>query len=669
MKTKILLTAIVMVGTMNLFCQIIHVPDDQLTIQAGIDVATNGDTVLVAQGTYYENINFNGKAITVASHYLIDPDSANINNTIIDGSNPVNPDFGSVVTFITGEDTTSIINGFTITGGTGLYSPTDDDRIGGGIVCFYAGAKIVNNKIINNDATSSFSAAGGGIACHEDTGERWVIIENNAITGNTCNATDDLAVGGGIYATCNARISNNLIIDNQANCELHNAKGGGVFIINSFGSPDTVYIINNAISYNSVTAGNVTSGGGVASTFSHVIILNNVIGNNTLSGDIGNGGGLLILYASSIELRENQISNNEINLNANNNWNGPGCFCREPNGTTLIRNNEFSHNSGTPDGWGRGGGIYVGNAWENEVTIDANLFLNNSCYRGGGMYERDSYNILLTNNLFSHNTTTSRAGGISMYHPADAFGKGATNIKENRPQIINNTFYSNTADEMGGALRFNGVVSAPVIFNNIFWENEAPVGKDINNASSDTLMIAFSDIDEESIDGSWTGEGNIYEDPGFIDDSCHIYQFSPCIDIGVDSLEVAGTWYYAPEMDYEGDPRPLGEGIDMGADEYDIGTKIPNPFVAIVQKIILQQNRPNPFSDHTFIEFTLPHEERVTLKIFDLTGREIETVIGGYLSKGEHTFILNSENLNSGIYLYLLSAGDVSITKKMVVRK
>ena len=56
----------------------IHVPGDQATIQGAINVANNGDTVLVAPGTYYENINFNGKAITVTS-------SGGPSVTIIDG--------------------------------------------------------------------------------------------------------------------------------------------------------------------------------------------------------------------------------------------------------------------------------------------------------------------------------------------------------------------------------------------------------------------------------------------------------------------------------------------------------------------------------------------------------------------------------------------------------
>ena len=57
---------------------IINVPADQPTIQAGIDAANDTDTVLVADGTYYENIDFIGKAITVASNFLIDADTLHI---------------------------------------------------------------------------------------------------------------------------------------------------------------------------------------------------------------------------------------------------------------------------------------------------------------------------------------------------------------------------------------------------------------------------------------------------------------------------------------------------------------------------------------------------------------------------------------------------------------
>ncbi len=85
----------------NLFAQgqIINVPDDQATIQAAINASVDGDTVLVAGGTYFENINYNGKAITVASWFLIDGDETHVDSTIINGSQPTNPDSGSVVWF------------------------------------------------------------------------------------------------------------------------------------------------------------------------------------------------------------------------------------------------------------------------------------------------------------------------------------------------------------------------------------------------------------------------------------------------------------------------------------------------------------------------------------------------------------------------------------------
>ena len=80
----------------------IHVPADQPTIQAGINAAVEGDTVMVSPGTYYENINFNGKAITVRS--AVGPAA-----TIIDGQAS-----GVVVTFATAETSASVISGFTI---------------------------------------------------------------------------------------------------------------------------------------------------------------------------------------------------------------------------------------------------------------------------------------------------------------------------------------------------------------------------------------------------------------------------------------------------------------------------------------------------------------------------------------------------------------------------
>ena len=94
----------------------IYVPNNYLTIQDAIDAATNGDTIIVRPGTYVENIDFLGKEIT-----LISEQGPEV--TIIDGGKPSNPDYGSVVTFINGESPNTILEGFTITNGTGRLRP------------------------------------------------------------------------------------------------------------------------------------------------------------------------------------------------------------------------------------------------------------------------------------------------------------------------------------------------------------------------------------------------------------------------------------------------------------------------------------------------------------------------------------------------------------------
>ena len=114
------LTIVVSATRTNLFATTIKVPADQPTIQAGINVATTGDVVLVSPGTYTENINFKGKAITVES-------SGGANVTIIDGGQ-----ITAVVSFVSWEKSASVLSGFTIQNGLAAFSTTNDSA--GGIL-------------------------------------------------------------------------------------------------------------------------------------------------------------------------------------------------------------------------------------------------------------------------------------------------------------------------------------------------------------------------------------------------------------------------------------------------------------------------------------------------------------------------------------------------------
>ena len=187
---RIVLLAIIILGFITAItnAQIITIPADFTTIQAGINAASDGDTVLVDEGYYFENINFKGKAITVASNFILDGDTSHISKTIIDGSQPSNQDSASVVTMISGEDENSKLIGLTITGGSGtIYTTTDRYGMSGaGILIAYSGATITNNIIEHNDMIQEIhdeeiDPIGGGIGIFEGT---TVIIQDNTIRYN-----------------------------------------------------------------------------------------------------------------------------------------------------------------------------------------------------------------------------------------------------------------------------------------------------------------------------------------------------------------------------------------------------------------------------------------------------------------------------------------------------
>ena len=141
---------------------IIHVPADAATIQLGIGAAVNGDTVLVEPGVYRENINFRGKNIVLTSRYFESDDSSFIAATVIDGSAPAHPDTGSVVVITGHEDSTAVLQGFTIRGGSGTKW-TDEHgsgvyREGGGILIASSSPTIRRNAIIGNAVVT-----GGGV--------------------------------------------------------------------------------------------------------------------------------------------------------------------------------------------------------------------------------------------------------------------------------------------------------------------------------------------------------------------------------------------------------------------------------------------------------------------------------------------------------------------------
>ncbi len=87
------------------------------------------------------------------------------------------------------------------------------------------------------------------------------------------------------------------------------------------------------------------------------------------------------------------------------------------------------------------------------------------------------------------------------------------------------------------------------------------------------------------------------------------------------------------------------------------------------EAITLNQNYPNPFNPNTVISFNLPESGEVSLKVYDLMGREVATLVDGRLNSGEHTFNFNANGLASGVYLYRITSGDFTQVKRMMLIK
>lgn len=83
----------------------------------------------------------------------------------------------------------------------------------------------------------------------------------------------------------------------------------------------------------------------------------------------------------------------------------------------------------------------------------------------------------------------------------------------------------------------------------------------------------------------------------------------------------------------------------------------------------LEQNYPNPFNPETNIFFELPESGVVNLGVYDLLGQKVADIISGFKTKGSHEVTFNASNLSSGVYIYKLTAGEFSVSKKMSVLK
>jgi N-acetylneuraminic acid mutarotase len=467
----------------------------------------------------------------------------------------------------------------------------------------------------------------------------------------------------------------------------------GIRFDNTPGSNDTSRIAYCSFRYGKANTG-VTydrCGGAIfINKFNKVLVSNSSFELNLNSGNMNTTGGAAIgiLYASPV------ITNNKF---LNNRGTSDGAILSAYNSSPAISNNVFLYNTSA---WGTIICTDGGKPIINGNTISNNLASN--YYAGAaGILIQNNTNSHIENNIITNNKVIGNyptfAGGVCLFVNVKAvlinniiafnsadFGGGIEISQNSNSILINNTIIYNTG-KSGGGIFFRGNSDA-IFINNILFGNTASNGNEIfiEDVQSDPHFL-YCDI-QGGMGGfvgpgsgpNYTGlfENNIDVDPLFKDTSSMDYNLSElslCIGKGVDSVEILGKWYYTPQFDFNGNPRPspAGSNPDIGAFE----SLLNNPYVGIDQKLLvpnkitLYQNYPNPFNSKTVIQFVIPELSFITIKVFDITGKEISCLVSEEKPAGTSEVTWHAGNLPGGVYFYQLNAGGIIETKKMILRK
>ena len=600
---------------------IIHVPGDYQTIQAGINAALNGDTVLVADGTYTglgnKNIDFGGRAILVISEN--GPESC-----IIDCENS-----GRGFDFHSNETSASILSGFKITNGSadkgggirlGLYessnptivnciisgnSTTSDWGYGGGIYCTDSNPTIVNCTISDNSASApGYWGHGGGIYLDDSS----PIISYCTINGNT--ASGSWGYGGGIHCS----YSSNPTIDH---CTISGNSGAGTWGYGGgiyCGYTSNPNIINCTISGNSVS-GNWHSGGGVYCYNSSPSIVNTIV-----EGSIGNGGGIYFDGSPNAT-----VSYSDFYNNSGGNFTGS-----VPAGLgTIVGTNA----NGDPcDSFYS---IFLNPLFVDPINGNFNLQANSPCIDAGDPTSPSDPDFTLADMgafYYNQGITPSLDVTLTPQNPPIQIPAGGGSFQFDI-SIANNGAIGVVFDAWTMVVLPDSTIFGPLIIRN-------------------GLFLA-------------AGGSILRED---------MTQFVPAAAPSGDYSYIANVGIY-PANVVDSDFFPFEKLPGYDASNHDYGWSVYGwdgeeaPLITTPTEFTLYPAYPNPFNPMTNLSFSLPEAGDVMLVVYDIQGREVARLVNGFYPTGTHESVFNGSELASGVYFASLTSGGFQLTQKIILIK
>jgi parallel beta-helix repeat protein len=398
--------------------------------------------------------------------------------------------------------------------------------------------------------------------------------------------------------------------------------------------------------------------------------------------------GIRIVLSDFVKIKNNTCSNNYK-------W---GIFTGFTN-DILIEGNSCSYSEDEH-------GIYVSNSSDRPTIINNHSFFNNGCgiHMNGDLSMGDdgiisnavvAGNIIHDNGvgggsainmdcvqdskIFNNVIYNNHASGIAMYQI-----DGAEGSKNNK--VFNNTIVHPT-DGRWAVLIVNGS-TGNTLYNNILINKHSFRGSicidDLSTTgfvSDYNLLVNRLSNDDGSSNinlTSWQALGYdthsqivLPENQVFVDNingDFHLLSSSQPINIGTALVSSV------VEFDIDGISRPQGSGFDIGAYEFTSATSVDEE--TLPHDFILFQNYPNPFNPSTTIKYTIPNVtlsgvdgSQVILKIYDLLGNEIATLVSENKPAGNYEIDFNGSSFSSGMYFYRITAGSYVETKKMILIK
>lgn len=472
---------------------------------------------------------------------------------------------------------------------------------GGGIVNNNSSPTLTNVLIIGNKAEGGGPNSGKGGGMLNQAGSRpvltYVTIDGNSATH-----------GGGMF---NSNNSNPVMTDVQIsiNSTLDGGSGGGIYNENSSPELTNSWVMSNTADLR---------GGGIFNTGSNPKLVNvTILGNTALNG---RGGGMYNEAESIPTLTDSTISRNTATGGETPTNGRGGGISNNGNSHLELHNTSITNNSAT-----YGGGIHNS---QSRPTITQTTLSGNNAVVGGGMHNESGSHLTLTNVVISGNEASSYGGGIRNFtssplltnvsvldnvassgggmhnenssHPglnnvlisgnfALNYGGGIENFINSNPTLINVTISGNRAGLYGGGI--SNLESSPIIQNSIIWRNRSSnaeqtssvediVLASIYNSGGDSKpTIRYSLVQNCNTGGMWQSDcgidgGNMVADgdPLFIDPidpvtaptsegNLRLQLGSPAINMG-NNAYVSGI-----ETDLAGNPRIMGQNVDLGAYE------------------------------------------------------------------------------------------------------